>query len=419
MRLGELALLFPASIGIRRRMFMDQIRSRSTDNPVLSTPRGSLGILFLALALSGCATLPSNAPTVGEIKKAAKTSASAPIPYSLVQIDADVVRHLATSQIPGLLQLNALASDPSPDRADLIRRGDTVTVAIFEVGVSLFGATNGAINADAARAADSAHAPTAGAQTLVLPVREDGNIELPYIGTVQAAGTYPEMLAATIKERMRKLSESPDVAVTITDSLKNAVYIGGAVTRPGRLRLTAAHEHLLDALALAGGSPQDVNELQVTLVRGAHTVSVPLNQISAGDAANVVLLPGDRISLERARPSYTVFGATDRVSQITFDARTVNLAEAVARAAGPADSRANPRGVYVFRLEKADDGTPRAVIYQLNMLRPDTYFIAQMFPMRDKDVILFANSSTNAVQKAIGLLSQLFSPVVAVRAATQ
>jgi len=383
--------------------------------PVSDTMGGkAFGISLLALALSGCATLPSNAPTVGQIHKAVQTAAQAPIPYSLVRIDADVVSHLAAPQNPGLMQLAALATGPQPERADLIRRGDTLTVTMFEIGVSLFGG-----NTPSAAAVDGTRAPTAGTQTLVLPVREDGNIDLPYVGAVPAAGTYPETLSETIKQRLRKFSESPDVVVNITDSLKNAVYIGGAVNHAGRLRLTAAHERLLDALAVAGGSSLDVNELQVTLTRGPNTVSVPLNQIGAGDPANVTLLPGDRLTLERIRPSYTVFGATDRVSQVPFEARTVNLAEALARAAGPADSRANPRGVYVFRLEQTADGKPRAVIYELNMLRPDTYFIAQMFPMRDKDVVLFANSSTNAIQKALGLVSQLFSPAVAVRAVTQ
>jgi polysaccharide biosynthesis/export protein len=407
-------LLLPDSVGISRAMIMAPIPSRSTRIFALSVPICWFGIFLLALVLSGCASLPSNAPTVGQVRKAARYAESAPIPFSLVRIDANVVAHMAVAQHPGVFELSGLATSPAPERADLIRRGDTLTIMLFEVGVSLFGGST-----TPAMAADSVRAPTAGAQTLILTVREDGAIDLPYIGTVQAAGTYPETLGTTIKQRLRKFSESPDVVVNITDSLKSAVYVSGAVIRPGRVRLTAAHEHLLDVLALAGGSPLDVNELQVTLVRGAHTVSAPLNQIGAADAANVTLLPGDRIVLERVRPSYTVFGATDRVSQVPFDARTVNLAEALARAAGPADSRANPRGVYVFRLEKADDGTSRAVIYELNMLRPDTYFIAQLFPMRDKDVILFANSSTNAAQKALGLISNLFNPFVAVKTATQ
>lgn len=378
----------------------------------LSVSRRWFGTLLLALALSACASLPSNAPTVGQVRQAARSADTAPIPFHLVSIDANVVTHMAEVQHPGLFALSALATGPAVERADLIRRGDTLSIVVFEVGVSLFG---GGVTP----MADAMRAPTAGAQTLQLTVREDGAIDLPYVGTVQAAGTYPETLAGEIRQRLHKFSESPDVVVNIADSLKNVVYIGGAVMHPGRVRLTAAHEHLLDVVALSGGSPLDVNELQVTLVRGAHTVVAPLNQIGAADAANVTLLPGDRISLERVRSSYTVFGATDRVSQVPFDARTVNLAEALARAGGPSDNRANPHGVYVFRLEKADDGSSRAVIYELNMLRPDTYFVAQMFPMHDKDVILFANSSTNAVQKALGLISNLFNPFVAVKTATQ
>ena len=372
----------------------------------------SLLALTLSVALSGCASLPANAPTVGQVRKAAQPVASASAPYRLVTIDADVLRAQAGVQNLGLLQLGALSSDAAPMRADMIRKGDTLTIAIFEVGVSLFGGAP-ALGADASRA------PTAGTQTVVTQVREDGTVDLPYIGTVKAAGTYPEALSATLKQRIRRFSESPDVLVTISDSLENVVYIGGAVSRSGRFRLTAAHERLLDALALAGGSPVDVNDLQVTLVRGSHTVSAPLNQIGAGDLANLPLLAGDRISLERARASYTVFGATDRVNQIPFEARQVNLAEAIARAAGPADSRANPRGVYLFRLEKGEDGKAQPVVYQINMLKPESYFLAQQFAMRDKDVILFANSSTNAIQKGLGLLSQLFSPALAVRTATQ
>jgi polysaccharide export outer membrane protein len=371
------------------------------------------GVVAAVLALAGCASLPANAPTVHQITKAAKAESSAQIPYRLVPIDAGVIDHLGAAQDPGLYALAALAGDPAPQRADLIRKGDTLTIAVFEVGVSLFGAPT------VTTAADSGRAPVANVQTLVAMVREDGSIDLPYVGRMQAGGMYPEQLAAMIKSRMRPLSESPDVIVNITDSLETAVYIGGAVSRPGRFRLTTAHEHLLDALALAGSSPLDVNELEVTLVRGAHTVSVPLNQIGMGDPANLRLLPGDRISLQRVRQSYTVFGATDKVSQVPFEAREVSLAEALARAGGPADSRANPRGIYIFRLEKSDDGKPRATVYQLNLLQPDAYFIAQKFAMRDKDVILFANSSTNALQKALGLLSQLFSPAVAVRTATQ
>lgn len=53
------------------------------------------------------------------------------------------------------------------------------------------------------------------------------------------------------------------------------------------------------------------------------------------------------------------------------------------------------------------------------MLKPESYFLAQMFVVKDRDVILFSNSSSNITQKMLGLLSQLFSPALSIRYATQ
>jgi polysaccharide export outer membrane protein len=43
-------------------------------------------------------------------------------------------------------------------------------------------------------------------------------------------------------------------------------------------------------------------------------------------------------------------------------------------------------------------------------MKPQSYFLAQMFEMQDKDVILFANSRANLAQKMAALLGNLFSP---------
>jgi polysaccharide export outer membrane protein len=372
------------------------------------------GAVLLAIALTGCATLPTSGPTVGQVNKDAKTASSAAVPYTVVNLDADTARLANASQGDAVAQMAALAADPAPDRADLIRRGDTLAIGVFEVGVSLFAGGSGS-----ALSADPSRAPTASTQNFVTQVREDGSIDLPFVGVVPAAGTYPESLAETIKSRLQKFSEHPAVTVGITESLRNVVYVGGAVTRAGRFRLSAGHERLLDVLALAGGSPFDVNEIQVTLARGDRTAVAPLNQISPGDKANVRLLAGDRIELERVRQTYSVFGASERVSQVSFEARSVNLAEAIARVGGPADYRANPRGVYLFRFEKGADGTVKAMVYQVNMLKPETYFLAQTVAMHDKDVLVFANASSNFAQKMFGLIAQLFNPFISLRTATQ
>ncbi len=79
----------------------------------------------------------------------------------------------------------------------------------------------------------------------------------------------------------------------------------------------------------------------------------------------------------------------------------------------------SPTSGQVRKTAKCPESAP--IPYSLVRIDADvvTYFIAQLFPTRDKDIILFANSSIRAVQKALGLISNLFNPLVAVRTATQ
>jgi len=386
-------------------------RSTSVDHRNRTGLR-AIGAALLMLALSACATLPSNAPTLNQVQSGAAARANT-IPYTLVDIDAGVAASSGKGDNIDAEQMLALSTDPVPVRADIIHKGDTLSISIFEIGVALFAGQQ-------ALTPEPVHTPTANAQQITVQVREDGQFELPYLGAFNAEGTVPEQLAKTIGSRLRRYSESPQVVVTIADSVENAVYVTGTIVKPGRYRLSQAHERLLDMLALAGGPNINVNDAEVRLVRRDRVATLPLNMIRAEEATNLPLLPGDRIDISLQSKSYTVFGATDRVSQQPFQTQNVTLAEALARVSGPADARANARGVFLFRLQKDENGgPPHAVVYRLNMMKPDSYFLAQMFHVQDKDVILFANSSSNLTSKFITMLNQLFSPVITARVLTQ
>lgn len=370
----------------------------------------ALPALLLAAALAGCASLPTSAPTVKQVERGPK-SPDATLQYRIVDIDAQTATAPRATNALGMLELEALSALGSGGRTDMIRRGDMLTIRVFEVGVALFAApppsTTGAEN------------PIANAQSFSVQVREDGNIDLPYIGALQAAGNYPETLAQTVKGRLRPFSESPEVMVTITETVENTAYVLGAVNRSGRFRLTSARERLLDVLALAGGPKIDYNDAELRIVRGQKVAAVPLDELQPESLANIVVMPEDRIEIRKRRKSYTVFGATERVSQVPFEAEAVSLAEAVARVGGPSDARANPRGVFVFRFERETPGNvPTPVVYRLNLMNAESYFLAQLFQMQDKDVVLFANADANLPGKFIGVLNQLFSPIVTAKVLT-
>lgn len=131
--------------------------------------------------------------------------------------------------------------------------------------------------------------------------------------------------------------------------------------------------------------------------------------------------PGDRVQLVFQPRSFTVFGASGRVTQTQFTTPTLNLAEAISRNGGPIDSRADPNAVYLFRFENADvlkhlgmpvdnNATTGPVIYQLDMMNPSNYFLAERFMMRDRDLIYIANSASNKFYKFFNLISTLIAP---------
>jgi polysaccharide biosynthesis/export protein len=181
-----------------------------------------------------------------------------------------------------------------------------------------------------------------------------------------------------------------------------------------------------------GTGAQDVT---VRFTRGARVAEQPLDSIVAGSPSDLVLLGGDRIELIRQPRTFTVFGALDRISQIPFESRTLTLAEALARAGGPNDNRADPKAVFIFRMvPNADlpapaDGSASAlttpaptffpVAYRINMMKAENYFLAQRFPMRDKDLIYIGNASANQPLKLVQALGQLFAPVLSVQNATR
>jgi polysaccharide export outer membrane protein len=370
----------------------------------------ALALIALA-SLAGCAGLPNSAPTARQVQKSVAAADIGGVPYRLVDIDPAVAIEPPRENRLPTLQLEALGGAGEPARTDLIRPGDTLTIQIFEVGVSLF-------NSGAPSAVSADAGPTANAQRIVVSVRDDGTINLPYVGVVHAEGTYPEMLASTIRRRLRQYSQSPEALVTITDTVENAAYVLGLVGKSGRYRLTSAREKLLDVLALAGGVTADPSDIELRVVRGDRTATVPLVDLRNEDLANITVLPGDRIQVLRRRKSYTVFGATDRVSQVNFEAQNLTLAEAVARVGGPSDARADAKAVFLFRFEPTGPGgKPQPVIYRLNLLLPQSYFAAQMFRMQDKDVLLFSNAGLNMTTKFLNVLNQLFSPFITVRAA--
>jgi polysaccharide export outer membrane protein len=368
-----------------------------------------IATLAFGSALAGCSTLPSAGPTAAQINKALVDHNQTG--FTIVDIDAQSAPALAFAP-PTAGQLARLARE---GRIDTIGPGDVLDVNLFEVGVTLFTAqTTGP-------AQGGTFNPSARGTPLG-PVRVDaaGNIQLPYIGRLAVAGKTPGEVEGMIERGLRGLSQRPQALVSIKNNAFNVFYVSGDVRTPGRYELALPRERLLDALARAGGTVNQPDDMVVRVTRDGVSAETRLSAVDASGPQNIALLPGDRVELFNRPRTFLVFGASDKVSQVAFGANQLSMAEALARVGGPSERIADASAVYLFRYTPiaagAEGTTP--VIYRLNMIRPDSYFLSQRIGMHDKDVIYIATARANAPAKLAQILGQLFSPLLAVRAIT-
>lgn len=369
----------------------------------------------LATLLGGCSTLPSAGPTASQVLQSAKSSGDSAA-FAVRELNLEAVNELSAAdaaQPPAAKPLNALMGGMP---TDLVGPGDVLDIRVYEVGVVLFG------GAAASPSEAGAAPPTVHAESFVgLIVDRNGQIRLPYIGELRVEGMTSAEIARAVTRQLRSKSQSPQVIVKVVDNLTNAAYLSGVVSKPGKYDLAPGGTRLLDVIARAGGVEGAPEDLTVTMTRQGQTVEQRLSSVVPGTVDDIQLQPGDRIQINKRPRSFTVFGAAGRVSQIAFPSNEMTLAEAVAQAAGPNDATADATAVFLFRNmpDRYNPSIAQRVIYRLNLMDPQGYFVAQEFKMQDKDLIYVANARSNQAAKFITLVGQLFSPVITARALTR
>jgi polysaccharide biosynthesis/export protein len=188
--------------------------------------------------------------------------------------------------------------------------------------------------------------------------------------------------------------------------------------------LTARGERILDILATAGGVRQPVGKMTVQITRGMKVSSLPLETVIRDPRQNVRLEPDDVMTLLYQPYSFTALGAIGRNDELPFEATGLTLAQALGRISGLQDSRADVKGVFIFRFENPEALDPAIrstvhptpdgkvpVIYRINMKDPSSLFLAQSFPIRNKDVLYVSNAPLADIQKFVSVIYSTFLPI--------
>ena len=91
-----------------------------------------------------------------------------------------------------------------------------------------------------------------------------GNINLPMVGRIHAAGLTTEELESEIKTRLKKYLNEPDVTVALAELRSQPVSVLGSVQTPGVHQLQG-QKTLFEVLSLAGGLRPDAgNTVKIT-----------------------------------------------------------------------------------------------------------------------------------------------------------
>jgi polysaccharide export outer membrane protein len=200
-----------------------------------------------------------------------------------------------------------------------------------------------------------------------------GELNLPMVGRIQAAGMTVKEFERTLTGRLKRYYRYPQVSAHISEMRSRPITVMGPVEKPGTYQLQESRT-LLDVLALAGG-PKETAGSQVTLARlrergrigvpgtrqdetGKYDVlELDLKEVMAGHSASsaVPVEAYDVVTVSEFKPQKLVHiagevnkpGAVELVSQ-----PTVSLMKVLAVAGGLTRTSSPGRTMIVHLNEK-------------------------------------------------------------------
>lgn len=392
--------------------------------PLPTSPRIRLAGKAAAAALclgmaAGCTSLGGAGPSTGAIRSAQEDGATyAEGAIQVLPLGGELVAGLNSYERGS--SFAELFGD-SGVSATVIAPGDLIDIAIWEAPPAvLFGIAS----SDQQLPSNADLATNTGIPRQ--QVDEDGMIGIPFVGRIKVLGLRPEQVEVIITSRLRRRANDPQAVVRLVANETRTATILGEVGASRQIGLSARGERLLDALAVAGGTKQPIEQSTVQLARGTRRAVMPLERVINDPLQNVRLSPGDVVTVQHQPFSFVALGAVVRNAEVPFEGGGITLAEALGRAGGLNDRRADVKGVFVFRLEDrtalpvlagsdvrttSDGRVP--VVYTLRMTDAASLFLMQDFRMRDGDVLYVSTAPGVELERFLQTISSTAFSIVA------
>lgn len=349
-------------------------------------------IIVATCALSGCGLLPSDGPRAQAVIDAGIEMApvnaqeyEGNLPYNLERLT-----HLNIPRAPydGLQRQFSFSGSEGVRAA--IAVGDTLEMTLWE------DAEVGLLSTTGQRATK-----------VQVIVNERGEIELPYVGRVQAAGRNLSELRTTLEALYGTLTLRPGIALSTVASEARTATVLGDVRQGGSIGLPLGGMSLLELVARAGGTSDPPWEINLQVLRGAHRQTVRMRDVLEQASNNIRVHPGDIVHVLHDPRRFTVMGAVDSPGAVEVATADVSLLDVLSAAGGLQTAQADPNAVFVYRNDPAANGLP--TVYLLDLEKADSLFLASRFMMGRKDIVYIGTADIITLDQFIDLV---FSPVI-------
>lgn len=375
-----------------------------------------LTVLLATFFIASCSFLPRSGPddrAIAQNASAALTGdlgTGSPLQYAIVDISKSVLPHIPKEDLGSIYSTFGGGRGPAPEI--LVGVGDVIQVTVFE-------SQAGGLFIPDDPGAREGNFVTFPRQT----VDRRGFITVPYAGSVRVLGRSTSDIEADIVTRLLDKAIEPQITVSIVEQNATDATVVGEVNEPDRLAVTPSGDRVLDMISRAGGLEFEDYESFVTLTRRGRSGTVFFPNLVRNSAENIYVAPGDTIYVYRKRRRFMAFGASGLTGEFDFEREQLNLSEAVAKAGGLIDNRADPAQVFLYRQESRQAlenmgadltkidyyETHVPTIYRANFRNPGSYFLSSKFPMRDGDVIYVSNADSVELVKFLDVLNSVTS----------
>jgi polysaccharide export outer membrane protein len=235
-----------------------------------------------------------------------------------------------------------------------------------------------------------------------------GDVSLPLVGRIHAAGLTLHALEDSIKARLSPILKHPDVVVNITEFTSQSVSVLGAVKIPGVHKLIGKN-NLFDALSLSGGLAENAGTT-VKITREARwgpipwpnatvdptskvsTAIVHVKEIAQSGADSFTIMPGDTIFVPKADLVYAVGDVTKPGGFPIGENETLSALQVVSLAGGLVKTAASDKAKILRAVPGSTSRTEIAVDLKKLMAGKTTDI-----PLKPEDILFIPNSDAKSV----------------------